>query len=72
MRALQRAGAPVLDEGLEPVDEEVDEELGCEDHGEAEVESVEDAAPVLGGRWVRLGQLVPDLRLDHVEHEVLR
>ncbi len=64
--------APVVDEGFEPVDKEVDGELGCKDHGETEVESVEGAAPILGCGRVLFGQLVPDLRLDHVDQEVLR
>ena len=69
---LRRWCSPVLDEGREPVDEEIDEKLGCEDHGEGEVEVVKEDAPALGGSRVRPGQLVPDLRLNHVEQEVLR
>ncbi len=68
----RRQCSPVVDEGPEPVDEEIDEELGCEDHGEGEVQVVEEGAPALGGSRVRPGQLVPDLRLSHVEQEVLR
>jgi hypothetical protein len=63
---------PVLDEGSKPVDEEVDDELGREEHGKYEVEGIEYVAPVLGGRRVRSSQLVSNLRINHVEQKVLR
>lgn len=45
---MKRA-APVLEEGPEPVDEEVDGELRGEDDGEGEVEPVKGIEPALGG-----------------------
>ena len=57
---------PVLDEGGEPIDEEVHAELGGEEGSKNEVEHVEGGAPV------RLVESVSDLGLDHIYKEVLR
>ena len=61
MRVIRSWCTPVLDEGREPVDEEVDDELGREEHGKHEVKGIKYVAPFLGGRRVRNSQLVPNL-----------